>query len=105
MDLPFWRDLSLVLLTAEVFVACLPILIIFYITIKGMIWLKAKAGHYLLLIRGKVEGTERRAKKVSAILGFPVIRGYALAAGLCGGAGRLVSMVRGRGRWKEGSKV
>jgi hypothetical protein len=94
MNLPFWRDVALVLLIIEAFIMGLLPLVILYFAIKGMNWLTSKARHYLPLARSYVTRVEEVTKRTSEIASLPLIKSYASIAYVRGGWRGLVSTVR-----------
>ncbi len=94
MNLPFWRDVALVLLIIEAFIMGLAPLAILYFAIKGMNWLTAKARHYLPLARSYVERVEEATKGASESASAPLIESYVSIAYVRGGWQGLVSAVR-----------
>jgi hypothetical protein len=94
MNLPFWRDVALVLLIIEAFIMGLLPLVILYFAIKGMNWLTSKARYYLPLARSYVTRVEEATKRSSEMASAPLIESYVSIAYVRGGWRGLVSTVR-----------
>ncbi|MHB0876534.1 MAG: hypothetical protein ACYC5O_10890 [Anaerolineae bacterium] len=82
MGLPFWRDLSLILLVLEAFVMALPFLVIGYYMVKGLrfahAWLAAQFPQWQALA---VQGRDLVAQ-YAAIVASPVIAVAAIIASI-----------------------
>jgi len=94
MNLPFWRDVALVLLIIVAFIIGLVPLGIFYFAIKGMNWLMPKARHYLPLARSYFKRAEEMTKRPSETSVAPLIESGVSIAYLRGGWRGLVSAMR-----------
>jgi hypothetical protein len=94
MNLPFWRDVALVLLIIEAFILGLLPIAILYFAIKGMNWLTSKARHYLPLARSYVKRIGGVTERTSEMASAPLIESYVSVAYVRGGWRGLVSIVR-----------
>lgn len=91
MDLPFWRDVALILLIAEAFLLCLPALIALYFAIRGLARLQVNAWLFLHAAQEKAKRAEGVVERASGVLVAPLIGGLALWAGLCGAVRSLLA--------------
>jgi hypothetical protein len=90
------RNLAGVLLALEAFIFLLPMLIITYLSVRGLSALRARlANEWFPLVRTYVTQAETTTKQVSALVVEPPIRVKSTAAGVQAGIRHLVG--RGAG--------
>jgi len=82
MDIPLWRDISVVLLVIEAFVLVLVPLAVLYLTNRGLWRLRASLRPVFPVIRGRVEQIHADTARVADLLVTPIIAIYALASRL-----------------------
>ncbi len=73
MTLANWRDLSIILLVVEAFVIGLIPAVIFFFTIKGVLWMNRKLSIAGPIVRGYFRKAERSTKIASDRIAAPFI--------------------------------
>ena len=80
MDLAVWRDISLLWLIGLTLTAVLPIAVLFFFAIKGMLRLRPLAEKYLPLAQEKVRLVADKTEEISQKVAQPIIGVQAKAA-------------------------
>ena len=95
MNIPFWRNVSAVLLAAEAFVLALIPLVAFYLAGKGVLRLRFFLRPLFLRIRARVQQVERITVWLGELVVAPIIAIYVLAARVWGIALAIAVLPRG----------
>ena len=82
MTIPFWRDVSVVLLAVEAFVLILIPLVALYFANKGLRRLRSFLRPIFPRTRARVQQVERVTAQAGELIVAPIIATYALAARL-----------------------
>jgi len=82
MTIPFWRNVSIVLLAAEAFILTLFPLVAFYFANRGLRRLRSFLRPIFPQTRARVQQVERVTALSSELIVAPIIAAYALAARL-----------------------
>lgn len=82
MTIPFWRNVSIVLLAAEAFVLVLLPLVALYFANRGLRRLRSFLQPIFPQARARVQQVERATTLASELIVAPIIAAYALAARL-----------------------
>lgn len=80
MTIPFWRDVSVVLLVVEAFILALIPLGVLYFVNRGLQRLRAFLRPIFRRTRARVQQVERVTFQVSELIVTPIIAIYALAS-------------------------
>jgi len=72
-DIPFWRDVSLILLAAEAIVICLPLVVIGYYLIRGLAGLHRWLRQMLPVAQDKTVLARDYTERYAAIVAMPVM--------------------------------
>lgn len=80
MTIPFWRNVSVVLLAVEAFVLALVPLVALYFANKGLWRLRSSLRHIFPRTRERVQQVERVTVRIGELIVAPIIAIYALAA-------------------------
>lgn len=80
MNIPFWRDVSLVLLAVEAFALALIALVASYFASKGLLRVRSFLRPLFPRIRSRVQQIERIMVQVGEVVVAPIIAIYVLAA-------------------------
>jgi hypothetical protein len=80
MNIPLWRDMSIVLLAIEAFVLALVPLAILYFANRGLWRLRTSLRPVFTVIRGRVEQIQVATARLAGFLVAPIIAIYALAS-------------------------
>jgi hypothetical protein len=81
-SIPLWRDISVVLLSVEVFVLSLIPLVVLYFANKGLWRLGSSLRPIFARARARVRQVETVTARVTEVIVAPIIAVYALAARL-----------------------
>ena len=95
MNIPFWRDVSLVLLIAEAFVLALIPLVAFYFSSKGVRRLRASLQPLFPRVRARAQQVERITVRLGELVVAPIIAIYVLATRVWRVALAIVGLPRG----------
>jgi len=96
MSIPFWRDLSLLLLAAEVFILALIPLVALYYASRGLHRLRPPLRPFFTRIRGRAQQVERTMVRLGELIVAPIIAIYVLAARVWRFALAIAGLPRGR---------
>ncbi|MGC8828104.1 MAG: hypothetical protein ACP5TV_14000 [Anaerolineae bacterium] len=81
-DIPFWRDVSLILLAAEAIVICLPLMVIGYYLIRGLASLHRWLREMLPVAQQKTVLARDYTERYAAIVATPAMALAGAAAAL-----------------------
>ena len=80
MTLATWRDLSIILLAVEAFLIALVPAAVFFLTIKGVMWMNRKVSIAGPIVRGYFRRAEQSTKIASDRIAAPFIAASATTA-------------------------